>query len=93
MISAIRRTEQMLGSWVKTIHSSEQELRLFARRGIQALRPIHPGEILQEGVNIDILRPGQQILGLHPKYLLQMEGKKATRHLELGEGLQMGDWE
>lgn len=93
MISAIRRTEQMLGSWVKTIHASEQELRLFARRGIQALRPIQQGEILQEGVNIDILRPGQQILGLHPKYLLQMEGKKATRNLELGEGLQMGDWE
>jgi sialic acid synthase SpsE/RimJ/RimL family protein N-acetyltransferase len=93
MIAAIRRTELMLGSWVKAIHSSEEELRSFARRGIQALSHIKKGDIIQEGVNIDILRPGQQSLGLHPKFLIQMEGKKATRSIPLGSGIQWGDWE
>lgn len=93
MVSAIRRTELMLGSWVKNIHPCEQELRSFARRGIQALRHIQKGEILQEGVNIDILRPGQQTQGLHPKNIIQIEGKKATRSIPSGSGLQLGDWE
>lgn len=93
MVSAIRRTELMLGSWVKTIHPSEEELRSFARRGIQALRDIQKGDILHEGVNIDILRPGQQILGIHPKFLQKIEGKKATKMIPLGCGIQFGDWE
>lgn len=93
MVSAIRRTELMLGSWVKSIHSSEEELRSFARRGIQALRDIKKGDFLQEGINIDILRPGQQPIGIHPKFLMKMEGKKALRTIPLGSGIQFGDWE
>lgn len=93
MVSAIRRTELMLGSWVKTIHPSEDELRSFARRGIQALCDIQKGDILREGINIDILRPGQQSIGIYPKYIAKIEGKKATRAIPLGTGIQFGDWE
>lgn len=93
MVSAIRRTERMLGSWVKTIHPSEEELRNFARRGIQALCDIQKGEIFHEGVNIDILRPGSQAMGIYPKFIMKMEGKKATRSIPLGTGVQFGDWE
>ncbi len=93
MVSAVRRTELMLGSWVKTIHSSEEELRGFARRGIQALCNIQKGDVLREGVNIDILRPGQQPIGIYPKFITKIEGKKATRAIPLGTGIQFGDWE
>ena len=93
MVSSIRRIELMLGSWVKTIHPSENELRSFARRGIQALRNIQKGEEFKEGINIDILRPGQQVIGIHPKFLTSLEGKKATREIALGSGIQFGDWE
>ena len=93
MVAAIRRTEHMLGSWVKTIHHSEEELRNFARRGVQALRNIQKGDIFHEGVNIDILRPGQQPIGVHPKFIINMEGKKASRTIPLGSGIQLGDWE
>lgn len=93
MVSAIRRTELMLGSGIKNVHESEEELRNFARRGIQALRSIEEGEVLREGVNIDILRPGQQSLGIHPKYLEKIEGKIATRAIPIGNGIQLGDWQ
>ena len=93
MVVTIRRGEQMLGSWVKMVDPSENELRHFARRGIQALCAIQKGEILQEGVNIDILRPGKQSIGIHPKYITEIEGKKSLRNIPLGHGLQFGDWE
>lgn len=93
MVASIRRTELMLGSWLKSIHPSEGELRSFARRGIQALKDIQRGEIFKEGINIDILRPGHQPIGIHPKYISKLEGKKATRAIALGSGIQSGDWE
>lgn len=93
MVSAIRRTELMLGSWVKMIHPSEEELRSFSRRGIQALRDIRKGDILQEGINIDILRPGSQQMGIHSKFIMEIEGKRAKRNISLGSGIQQGDWE
>lgn len=93
MVAAIRDTEKMLGSWVKTIHPSEMELRNFARRGLQAIQEIQKGDLLKEGVNIGILRPGNQPLGIHPKFLEQVEGKRATRHIPLGNGLQVNDYE
>lgn len=93
MVSAIRQTEQMLGSWTKYVHPSEDELRAFAKRGLQAIKDINPGDILQEGFNIDILRPGVQSIGIHPKYIEKIEGKKAKRFIPLGTGIQIGDWE
>lgn len=93
MVQAIRQTEIMLGSWVKIVHPSEIELRNFARRGLQAIQDIKKGDILKEGVNIDILRPGVQSLGIHPKFLEKIEGKKAKRNIPIGTGLQMNDWE
>lgn len=92
MVTAIRETEQMLGNSVKTVDPSEQELRAFARRGIQALKPIKKGDLLEENVNIAILRPGEQPLGIHPRYILEMAGKKAEHDIPLGHGLQLGDW-
>lgn len=92
LVQAVRLAEKMVGSGVKTVLPSEQELRLFARRGLQAIRSIKKGDLLQEGVNMEILRPGEQSIGIHPKFLKAIEGKKATRAIREGCGIQFGDW-
>lgn len=92
MVLAIRQAEKMLGSAVKMIDESEIELRDYAQRGVQAIQEIQEGDLLQEGGNLEILRPGKQPKGVHPAHLKDIEGKKAKRSLSLGSGLQMGDW-
>lgn len=92
MVHAVRRAEQMLGSEVKIVDPSEEELRNFARRGIQAIRPIKKGEVFEEGVNIDILRPGNQTLGVYPRYICEICGRIAKRNISEGAGIQRGDW-
>ncbi|MGK5595063.1 MAG: GNAT family N-acetyltransferase [Parachlamydiaceae bacterium] len=92
MIANIREIEEMLGSGLKKVDREEEELYQFARRGVQALRDIHPGERLQEGVNIAILRPGKQLRGLHPRYLEQIEGQSAIRFIAAGSGIQRTDF-
>lgn len=93
MVEAIRTAEKMRGSPVKVVAPAEGELRSFARRGVQALREIQQGELLQENVNIAILRPGKQLLGVHPLFLAEIEGKAALRSTPLGDGIQHGDWQ
>lgn len=93
LVQAVRAMEEMRGFPIKTIDPSEEELRQFARRGVQALNVIQVGEQLIEGKNIGILRPGKQRLGVHPKFLAEMEGKLARRIIQEGEGIQYGDWQ
>lgn len=92
MVQAIRSAELMLGSSFKRVRDEEQELFAFAKRGIQALRDIQPGEILKEGETIAILRPGKKLRGIHPKYLPAIEGKPAKKYIAAGEGIQNGDY-
>lgn len=92
MVTAIRSVEKMLGSGLKKVLDAEEELRLFAKRGIQAIVDIAPGDILEEGVTIDILRPGKQPIGVHSRYLIDIEGKPAKRSIPYGSGIQHGDW-
>lgn len=88
MVDSIRAVEAMKGSPYKNILESEQELYLFCRRGIQALHDIRPGEILEIDRNIAVLRPGKRSVGLHPKYLAQVEGKTVSSLIKKGEGIQ-----
>lgn len=92
MIAGIREIEEMLGSSVKKVYEEEDELYLFIRRGIQALKDIHPGELLKEGVNMAILRPGKQMKGLHPKFIEQIEGRAARHFIAAGAGIQWLDF-
>lgn len=91
MVRSIREVELMLGSSLKRVEVIEEELYFFAKRGIQSLRDIRKGEILSEGENIAILRPGKRILGLHPKHLPQIQGKIALKDIQKGEGIQFDD--
>lgn len=92
MVQQVRQVEAMLGSDVKGIHPVEQELRCFAKRGIQAIKDIRKGDLLVEGENIAILRPGKRVLGVHPRFLATLQGKPAKRNIALGDGVQKGDW-
>ncbi len=92
MVAAIRAVEKTLGTGIKDVLPAEQELASYARRGVQAIRPITKGEALREGENIAILRPGKQKLGLHPQFLPEFEGKVASHDIQVGVGIQRGDW-
>jgi len=91
MIKVIRMTEAAKGSGKKEILSCEVELRNFASRSIQATKNISRGEILREGKNFDVLRPGSQNRGAEPKFLFKLEGKKAKREINIGDGISLND--
>jgi N-acetylneuraminate synthase len=92
LVKAVRATASARGTGVKDVLPVETELSSFAQRGVQAIRPIAAGDVLTEDGNIAILRPGQQTKGVHPRYLQSIHGRRATRTLRPGEGLQVGDW-
>jgi N-acetylneuraminate synthase len=92
LVQACRLADQMLGTGVKEVLAEEQELFLFARRRVQAIKSISKGEFFEEDKNIAILRPGKQKPGVHPKFIADIIGKRATRNIALGEGLLHGDW-
>ncbi len=91
MCESIRHTEKILGVAKKEIFPQEKELASIARRGLQAIRLIQKGEKLLEGINVGILRPGLQRLGLHPKYIEDIEGKEASQNIPLGCGIKHND--
>lgn len=93
MIQAIRLAEKMKLSADKGILPQEKELADFAKRGLQAIQNIKKGQKFVFQENIDILRPGNNLLGIHPKHLEKMEGKLALKDVEAGQGITLGDVE
>lgn len=91
MVTSIRNTERVIGCGRKAISDAEQELAQFARRGLQATKPIEAGDKLSLGDNVEILRPGKQRLGAHPRHLDEIEGRSATRAIPAGDGVQLAD--
>jgi N,N'-diacetyllegionaminate synthase len=88
MIDNIRKADLAKGSGEKRVLEEEEELRLAGKRAIQATKGIKKGEILSEGVNFDILRPGRKIIGLSPRFLDSVEGKKSKEDVDVGEGIK-----
>ena len=93
MVRAVRAAEASRGSGLKRVLMAETELRAFARRGLQATRPIQRGDTLNEGKNFDILRPGKQSGGAHSRYIDDVEGGRARRDIPVGDGIQIADVE
>jgi len=87
MIQAIRNATKTIGSGRKEILDVENELRRFATRSIQATKKIFKGDILIEGDNIDILRPGNQSRGLEARFIYEISGKRSLRDYNIGEGI------
>jgi N-acetylneuraminate synthase len=89
MVTAIRDTEAALGSGEKRVLEVERELYEKARRAIHAVEDIKTGEKLTED-NIQVLRPGEQDSGLHPKFYDELVGAAAAGDISRGEGI---DWD
>ena len=69
------------------MQDDEIELRQFAKRSLQAIKDINKGDLLQEGVNFDVLRPGNNSRGLDPKFLKECDGKRVKSDIKKGEGI------
>jgi N,N'-diacetyllegionaminate synthase len=87
MITSVRQAELAYGTGQKEILDVEKELRLFATRSIQATTNILKGDVLREGINFDILRPGNRIRGLEPRFLDLVNGKKSTKEINKSDGI------
>jgi sialic acid synthase SpsE len=92
LVREVRLAVEMRGSGEKEIGAAEQELHDFAHRTVQAIARIRKGEQLVEHVNVAALRPGKQRSGVHPRELETLGGRRATRDIEVGDGIQPGDW-
>lgn len=91
LVTAVRFTEQANGDGIKRVLAEERELAAYARRGLQALSAIAKGDVLKEGENFAILRPGNRKPGAHPRHLDDVEGKKARRDINPGDGVLLED--
>jgi len=87
MVKSIRNADLTKGSGRKEILDEELELHKFATRALQATKNISKGEILREGINFDVLRPGNRSRGLDARFLQQVNEKKAKYDIKIGEGI------
>ncbi len=82
MVKQIRETEKMLGRPFLEATESEKENMQF-RRSLWVIKDIKKGEEFTKE-NIGSFRPA---IGLEPKYLDEVLGKKANKDIELGTPL------
>jgi N,N'-diacetyllegionaminate synthase len=88
MVESIRMADKTKGNGKKEILDIEKELHQFATRSLQAIKNIKKGEILVEGENFDVLRPGNKKRGLDARKLDTVNGKKAINDISLGDGIE-----
>lgn len=87
MVKSIRNAESAIGKEKKGVLEIEKELQKFAKRSLQAINEIKKGDILKEGKNFDVLRPGNNTRGLEARFLTKCNGKKAIKDIKIGEGI------
>ena len=87
MIESIRKADKAKGNGNKEILKEEEELRLYATRSIQAIKNISKGDVLIEGENFDVLRPGNRSRGLEARFLDDIIGKRSVKDVKKGEGI------
>lgn len=84
MIQAVRDAEKLLGKVDYSMTEKKKKSRQFSR-SLYVAEDIKEGEIFTEE-DIRSVRPGY---GLHPKYLKDILGRKATKDLEKGTATTM----
>jgi len=89
MINNIRNAEKTFGDENKHVLDIEKELRKFATRKIQAIQDIKKGDVLVEGKNFDILRPGERSDGADARFLFDIIGKKVNKNIKKGDGIKL----
>ncbi|MEO5740823.1 MAG: pseudaminic acid synthase [Vicinamibacterales bacterium] len=84
MVDAVRTAEQSLGLATPALAQSEDAMRVF-RRSLFVVSAMRAGEAFTPA-NVRSIRPAD---GLHPRYLDEVLGRRATRDIEKGTPL---DW-
>ena len=87
MIDSIRNTELAYGTGKKEVLEEEVKTRKFAKRSLQAIADISKGDILELGINFDILRPGDRLRGLEARFVTDIIGKKSKLDVAKGDGI------
>jgi N-acetylneuraminate synthase len=90
MVTAIRKTEKVLGSGEVDVLDAEEELHEIARRRIHAARDIESGETISEE-DVEVLRSGKRKKGLEPKFYEEVVGNEAKKAISEGEGVTWED--
>ena len=88
MVQAVREAEKAFGNGDLKLDEKALKNREFAR-SLYASKDIKKGEIFSSE-NVKSVRPN---FGLHPKFYNEILGKKATKDIEFGTALKMGDFE
>ena len=84
MVEAVRDTEKSLGNIDYSLSDKAKKSRNFSR-SLYVTKDINVGDIFTEE-NVRSIRPG---FGLHPKYLKDIIGKKASKNLKKGTPLNL----
>lgn len=84
MIDSIRNVEKALGDVIYPVNPAIISGRQFCR-SLYVAEDIKAGEIITEQ-NVRSVRPG---FGLHPKYLQEILGKKATQDMKKGDRIML----
>jgi N-acetylneuraminate synthase len=82
MVEAIRTAEKALGKVHYGVSEREARSRVF-RRSLFVVKDMKAGEVFTEE-NIRSIRPGH---GLHPRYLKDVLGRRATQDIPAGTPL------
>lgn len=83
MVKAVRDAEKLIGKTTYELSEKSKKSREFAR-SLFVAEDMGVGDEFTEQ-NIRSVRPG---FGLHPKYLCEIIGKKASREIKKGEPLE-----
>jgi N-acetylneuraminate synthase/N,N'-diacetyllegionaminate synthase len=83
MVEGIRAVEKMRGTPIKKPVKAEREIRKLARRSVFAKVDIPAGSIIEKEMLVT-LRPA---IGLEPKYLESIVGKKAKKTIKRYEAI------
>ena len=84
MVQSIRNVEKALGTVAYKLDPSIIKGREFSR-SLYVAENMKAGDVMTEQ-NVRSVRPGY---GLHPKYLLEILGKRVNRYLEKGERMDL----
>jgi N-acetylneuraminate synthase len=90
MVTAIRNTEKVLGDGAKSVLDVEEELYQKARRSVHAARDIAAGETISRD-DLSVLRPGNKDKGIHPKFVGDVVGRRASKDIPVEKGIEWGD--
>lgn len=83
LVAGIRKIESAMGDGVKRPHPSESEGRKLGYRGLVALRPLEPGEIVEQR-DLRALRTGH---GISVRDIGWVVGRRLARPVQVGQAI------